>query len=215
MATDVMADPSRLDDAGGSTDLAVPLGERRSRFVSVQTAWVRDRPQFDPLEVVRLASQRRLGSAECGSIRSHAGDGDHTRTVLRDDAPQVLAAGPKLVAREFTGTYGRSIHEVGDPDATSDQVRSIRVREPGGSIDLVLDEAGLPERRVEPVAGVGEVRLRRSRPQARVDADEEQQHPCADEIGHLCIPERLQFVSREAHRGSHPRRRSRMPLTKK
>ncbi len=82
---------------------------------------------------------------------------------------------------------------------------AIVVGETRRTIDVTIDHARQPQRRVEPVARMGEVRLRRRRPQPRIDADEQQAQPRSDEIGHGGVSERLELLAGETHRRSVPR----------
>ena len=57
----------------------------------------------------------------------------------------------------------------------------------------------MPQRRIEAVAGMGEVGRRGRRPQPGVDADEQQLQSRSDEVGHRGVAKRLQLGSRETH----------------
>ena len=65
--------------------------------------------------------------AERGAVGGDAGDGDHRRPVLLDERHQPLAAGAQLGHRELRRPGGRSCDEVGDADATPDQVLAVGV----------------------------------------------------------------------------------------
>jgi hypothetical protein len=63
----------------------------------------------------------------------------------------------------------------------------------------VVGDAGRGQRRVEAIGGVREVGFDRSRPEAGIDADEQQPEPGPNEIVDLVAPELLQLGTREPH----------------
>jgi hypothetical protein len=89
----------------------------------------------------------------------------------------------ELGGGEFIGPGSRAIDQVGDPDATLHKVRAVLLRHRFTSVKITIYDAGQSQRRIETVPGMCEVRLRCGRPQARIDADEEQLQPWADQIG--------------------------------
>jgi len=111
----------------------------------------------------------------------------------------MLAPLAQLLTRKLRSARGGPPHQVGDPDAPRHEMRAIGIGHPTDPIDLVTGDAGRGERRVEAIGGMGEVGPHRSRPQAGVDADEEQLHFRADEIVDLAAAKRLQLLTREPH----------------
>ena len=67
------------------------------------------------------------------------------------------------------------------------------------AVDVAVDDPRPPQRRIEAVAGMGEVGLRRRRPQPRVDPDEEEAQVRTDEIRNRRVAKGLQLGSGEAH----------------
>ena len=151
------------------------------------------------VERLRLPAQGRAALAERVAVGGDAGDRDDRRPVLGDEPLQPLAALAQLLAGELGGARGGPPHEVGDPDAPRHEVRAIGIGHPGDPIDLVIGDAGRGQRRIEAIGGMREVGFDRGRPQARVDADEQQPEPRPHEIVDLAAPERLQLQTREPH----------------
>ena len=119
--------------------------------------------------------------------------------MLGDEALQLRAALAQLLGRELGGARAGPPHEVGDPDSPRHEVRAIGVDHPGDPIDLVVGDAGQRQRRIEAVGGMREVGFDRGRPQARVDADEQQPQPRPDEVVDLLTAVLLELRTREPH----------------
>ena len=75
---------------------------------------------------------------------------------------------------------------------------------PGGLVDRPLDDAGLQQRGVEAVDRVREVGLGGGGPQPGVDADEQQPHVGAEQVGHERAAVGLQLGLGEAGHGEEP-----------
>ena len=91
------------------------------------------------------------------------------------------------------------MHDVRDPDATIDHVRTIIGGHADTTIDPSLDDPGFEQRRVEAITRVGEVGLRGGSPEPGVDADEQQPEAGAHEVRHRCVDERFEFSSGKPH----------------
>ena len=113
--------------------------------------------------------------------------------MIGNEPRQPLATFTQLLAGELGGTRGGPPYEVGDPDAPRHEVRAIDFGHPGDPIDLVFGDSGSGQRRIEAIGGMREVGSNRGRPQARVDADEQQPEPRPHEIVDLAPPECLQL----------------------
>ena len=66
-------------------------------------------------------------------------------------------------------------------------------------IDLPVGDPGPIQRRIEPIAGAREVSADRSRPQPRVDTDEQQYTARADQVVDDGVAEGVELRSVEAH----------------
>ena len=152
-----------------------------------------------PGERLRLPSQLGPPDPERGAVRGDAGDRHDHRPVTLDERNQSLATGSQLRRRQLRRLGGRPGDEVGDADATPDQVRPVGVVHASPTVDPALDQARLQQCRIEAIAGMCEVGPRRRRPQPRVDADEQQPQTRSDEIVDGGIAVRLQLRSRESH----------------
>ena len=119
--------------------------------------------------------------------------------MLGDELAQPFAAGTQFGGRQLGCLGGRPLHDVGDPDASGDEVGPVVVGHAVGSIDVALDHATEPECRIEPVAGVSEVGLRGRGPETRIDADEQQPEARADQVGHGHVTCRFEFGAAETH----------------
>ena len=122
--------------------------------------------------------------------------------MLGDERDEALAAGTELVGRELGGPRGGPGDEVGDPDAAPDEVGAVVVGHARATVDRAIDHARSQQRRIEAVAGMGEVGLRRGGPQTGVDPDEQQPQPRTDEVGHDRVAVGLELGPREAHGGA-------------
>ena len=163
-----------LQDPGGLTDTPVPRGQACGRLVRVEPAGIRDDPQLGALQVPRLAAHHGTGMSKRGAICGDACNSDDARPPFGDDTSQSLAPFAQLVLRKLACLDRCPVDEVGDADSARHEVGAIFGREPRRSIDLPLDEACKTQRGVEAVSRVGEVGLCCSRPQARVDPNEQQ-----------------------------------------
>ena len=70
---------------------------------------------------------------------------------------------------------------------------------PARPVDVAIDDPGPQQRRVEPVAGVGEVGLGGGGPQPGVDADEQQPEAGPDQVGDRGVAVRLELGPGESH----------------
>ena len=66
--------------------------------------------------------------------------------------------------------------------------------------DVAIDDPGQPQRRIEPVARVGEVRLGGGRPESGVDAHEQEPKTGPDQIGDGRVLEAAELGLGETHR---------------
>ena len=178
-------------------------GEGVDRLVGVEPARVGHDPQHGAAERLRLAAGDGVAVAEGVAVGGDAGDGHDHRAVLGDERD--AAARRRRAARPSSSSDALAVARATRlvmPMPRSMRYGAVVVGHADAAIDVPVDHAGPPQRRVEAVAGVGEVRRRRRRPQAGVDADEEQPQARADEVGHRCVAERLQLGPGEPHAGT-------------
>ena len=208
--TEIVEPPGRgRHDPGGFGGGPVGRGEGVDGLVGVESARVRHDPELGVAQRFGPPAECRTGLAERVPKRRDAGDGDHPRPVFGDEATEALSAVAELARRQL-GSPGRGPgDEVGDADATPDEVPAVCVAHPDASVDHPVDDAGESERRIETVARMGEVGRRGGRPQPRVDADEQQSKTGPDEVGHRRAAERLQLGPGETHGGAGYGRRCR------
>ena len=187
-------------DAGRFRSHPVRVGERVDRLRRVEAAGVRHDPQPDALEPVGLLAHHGPRQPERRSVGRHPGDRNDPGPVLTHGHPQRLTALAQLCDGELRRTRRGAVHDVRDADPAFDQVGTVVIGHPCSAIDLVLDDPGAEQRRVEPVSWVGEVRLGHRRPQSRVDADDQQAQARADQVGHHGIASGLELGACEPHR---------------
>ena len=102
-----------------------------------------------------------------------------------DERLEPLATLAELRGVELVCSRSRPRHQVGDAQPPGHEGLPVLIGHAGRRVDGVLDDARSQQRRIEPVDRVREVGLHGSGPQARVDPDEEQLQPGADEVGDL------------------------------
>ena len=163
---------------------AVGGGERVDRLVGVEPARVRHHPQLGAAERLGLPPEHGVAPTERVAVGRHPGDGDDPRAVLGDEPAQALAALAELDRGQLRRPRRRPGDEVGDADAPLDEVAPVVVGHPRPAVDDPIDHPAAQQRRVEAVAGVGEVGGRGRRPQPGVDADEQQAQAGPDQIRH-------------------------------
>ena len=78
-------------------------------------------------------------------------------------------------------------------------MRPLGIGHARGPVDLELDDPSPGQRRVEAIAGMGEVGVDSRRPQPRVDAREQQTQIGPEQIIDLPATEGLQLGAREPH----------------
>jgi hypothetical protein len=132
-----------------------------------------------------------------------AGDAQHRHDLWphpAHDFAQALAALAQLVGGQLVGAGRCDRNEVGDAHALGEQFRLRVRRHAARRVDHGRRDPGAVQGRPEPVAAAGEVRIHRRRPQARVDADEQQPDVGAEQVVDRRPVERLQLGAAEARR---------------
>ena len=180
----------------GARALPRPAPARHTRPASVATVSWALRPlgfgstqSSAPSSGSSCSPCTRLRLRERVAVGGDADDRDDARPPDRDVRPQTLGAGAQLVARELVGAAVARFDEVRDAEAARvNAARSSSVK-PSTKSGSSGEDPGGHERGIEPVAGMGERRLRRGRPEARVDADE-QQPQVRDRRGRGCSARR-------------------------
>ena len=81
----------------------------------------------------------------------------------RTNRRSASAAGTEFRCGQFRCLRGGSPDDVGDPDPAVDEVLPVGVVHAGASVDLTVDDPAAEQRRVEAVAGMGEMGLRSRR----------------------------------------------------
>ena len=160
----------RPQHSGGPGGGGVRLGECGQGLVSVQPARIGYHPERGPGQELGLLTAAGPRPAEGGAVRGDAGHSDHPRPVLADELRQPPGSGPQLGGTELVGSRGRPVDEVGDAQASGHQVSTVLIGHAAGSVHVPVDDPGAAQCRVEAIAGMGEVGLRRGRPETGIDA---------------------------------------------
>src|SRR5438477_5640037 len=159
-----------------ATQIAEGAGQRRHLVARGPSARVGQHPDPRARDVLVLRAPASAGTAEGDPIRAHTDEHHDAWTVAADRPGDPLRAVAEFPGIELVGARRRAVDQVRDAEPPPEELPAfMRPEDPVG-------EAGLVKRLPEPVPGAREMKPDRARPQARVDADEEDPEIRSDHV---------------------------------
>lgn len=137
-----------------------------------------------------LSATTRARPSERDAVCAHPDEGHDLRPVPSDLGADATCAAPEVGEVKLVGTRRRSVHEIGHPDPAFQKLAPFIWRQE------TIREASLVQRPPEAIAGPREMQPDRTRPEARVDSDEDHIKSGRDHVWNGLAVCRLELMRR-------------------
>ena len=127
---------------GGSRRLGVRLGQTGDRLVGVESTGIGDDPEPGAQEAGCLFACDGPRVAKSHAVSSNPGDGDDEWVMPGDKRLESATSGTQFGRTELAGPNCGTVDQVGDPNATLDEVGPVLVGHLFATVKITIDDAG-------------------------------------------------------------------------